>query len=196
VDADRKRWNKRYAGEGYLLGVQPSPFLAEQLAGLLALCPGRRALDIACGEGRNSVFLARHGFSVTGIDIAEQALAKGARLAATSGVTVDFRRADLERCAITGSYDLILNVNFLLRRLIPALVAALAPGGILLVDTILAVPGTVSPHRPEHLLQPGELARLFAPYAGTILHMEELPDAAVPTARLLFRSVGGTGAAA
>jgi 2-polyprenyl-3-methyl-5-hydroxy-6-metoxy-1,4-benzoquinol methylase len=187
MEADRKRWNERYAADGYLLGVAPAPFLAGQMERLLSLCPGRRALDIACGEGRNSVFLARHGFSVTGIDISEQALAKGKRLAEEAGVRCDFRRADLEECAITGSYDLILNINFLLRSLFPSLVAALTPGGILLVDTILAVPETLSRYRPEHLLRPGELALLFDRYAGTILHAEELPAAAMPTARLLFR---------
>ncbi|HEY6009236.1 MAG TPA: methyltransferase domain-containing protein [Geobacteraceae bacterium] len=191
MDADRKRWNERYAGEGYLMGERPAPFLEEQLERLLALCPGRLALDIACGEGRNSVFLARHGFRVTALDISENALAKGARLAAAAGVAVDFCQADLEGYTIDCCYDLILNINFLLRDLLPSLVAALTPGGILLVDTLLAVPGTFSPHRPEHLLQPGELALLFAPYAGTILLAEEQPAVGVPTARLLFQSAGG-----
>ena len=187
MDADRSRWNERYAGEGYLLGVAPSRFLAEEMERLLALCPGRRALDIACGEGRNSVFLARHGFDVTAVDISDQALAKGERMAAQAGVRVDFRQADLECYPITERYDLILNINFLLRDLFPTLVAALTPGGILLIDTVLDIPGTISPFRPEHLLQPGELGRLFATCAGTILREEELPAADFPTARLLFR---------
>src|SRR5690242_20476040 len=73
---DRIKWNGRYNEEEFVLGAQPSRFLAENLAFIASLCRGRKALDIACGEGRNSVFLALHGFAVTGLDISEKGLEK------------------------------------------------------------------------------------------------------------------------
>lgn len=187
MEDDRIRWNDRYRGAGYLLGVTPSPFLAEQLEFLLVRCPGREALDVACGEGRNSVYLARHGFRVTGIDIAEEGLEKGRALMAAAGVDVGFIRADLDSIEFAGRYDLIINFNFLLRGLIPKLVAALNPGGILLFDTILDAPGAPPTQHRDHLLQSGELRAIFSRFPGEILLDDELPAAAVPTARLMFR---------
>lgn len=187
MESDRQRWNERYRTEEYLMGDRPSKFLVESLPLITGHCPGRRALDLACGEGRNSIFLASQGFSVTGVDIAEEALAKAERRAAAAGVRVDWISADLEGVVIPGCYDLILNINFLLRDLFGKCVAALSPGGLLLVDTIMAGPGAIVPHDPLYLLQPGELATLFAAYPGRILLSEELPEGKNPTARLIFQ---------
>jgi SAM-dependent methyltransferase len=151
------------------------------------LTPGRRALDIACGEGRNSVFLARHGFRVTGVDISEVGLAKAARRAGEAGVLVEFVRADLDDYQPAGLFDLVVNFNFLLRPLIPLEVGVLRPGGVLLFDTILATPDIPPPSNPSFYLQPGELVRLFSPYGGEILWHEESTDGDIPTARLMFR---------
>lgn len=191
MESDRQRWNERYRGEGCLMGERPTAFLVESLPLIVSRTPGRRALDLACGEGRNSIFLARNGFSVTGVDISEEALAKAERRAAAEGVAVEWIAADLEGVVIPGRFDLILNINFLLRDLFGASVTALSPGGLLLAETIMAGAGAPVPHNPLYLLQPGELARLFAPYPGSILLSEELPDAATPTARLIFRKDEG-----
>ena len=190
MDTDRQRWNERYRSEEYLMGERPSRFLVESMPLIVGHCPGLRALDLACGEGRNGIFLASRGFSVTGVDISEEALAKAERRGAAEGVSVDWINADLETFAIPGSYDLILNINFLLRELFEQCVAALTPGGLLLVDTIMAGPGAIVPHDPLYLLQPGELARLFAAYHGQILVSEELPQGKNPTARLIFQKSG------
>jgi hypothetical protein len=82
---------------------------------------------------------------------------------------------------------LIIYFNFLLRELSPPEVAALTPGGVILFDTILESPTAPVPHRKDFLLQPGELARLFAPHPGTILFCGEYPDSATPTAKLIYR---------
>lgn len=184
---DRLRWNQRYLSEECLLGEKPSRLLAEWVGELKRLCPGRRALDIACGEGRNSIFLARHGFDVTGIDISPVGLGKARRWGEREGLTPDFLLEDLEQYRFTGPFDLILNFNFLLRDLIPREVAALAPGGVLVFDTILESPSAPIPHRREFLLQPGELVRLFSAYPGEILYHGEFPDDRSPTAKLIFR---------
>jgi 2-polyprenyl-3-methyl-5-hydroxy-6-metoxy-1,4-benzoquinol methylase len=187
MDDDRLKWDERYGGEEFLLGIEPSAFLRENIEQLKSLCPGRRALDIACGEGRNSIFLARHGFLVTAVDISEKGVEKGRRRCEEEGIGVDFRLADLESYTITESYDLILNFNFLLRELIPKLAAALNSGGLLVFDTLLDSPLLEGVHNKLYLLQPGELRKLFAGFPGKILHYEERALAESPTARLIFQ---------
>ena len=186
MEDERFKWDERYGGEGYLLGREPSPFLREKIGLLACLCPGRRALDIACGEGRNSIFLAQNGFAVTGVDISRKGLEKGVRRMKEEGVEVDFRLADLGAYEFSESYDLIINFNFLLRELIPKMVAALNPGGVILFDTILDSPALTGVRDRSFLLQPGELRTIFERFEGEILCHEERPRDAAPTARLLF----------
>jgi hypothetical protein len=103
------------------------------------------------------------------------------------GLNVEFRRVDLDDYIIQGTFDLILNFNFLLRELIPSEVAALNPGGVLLFDTIMASEQLLQTHKPSYLLHPGELSRLFGTCAGEILFSEECISGDMPTARVLFR---------
>ena len=125
MESDRIKWNVRFESMDSYLGEHPSPFLAAEIERIKALAPGPDALDIACGEGRNSIFLARHGFRVVGVDISDSGLAKGRSRARAAGVDVNFRRVDLDDGMVEGTYDLILNFNFLLRDLIPSEVASL-----------------------------------------------------------------------
>jgi tellurite methyltransferase len=187
MEADRIKWNERFGAEHSLLGERPSPFLASEMERLLRLAPGRRALDIACGEGRNSIFLARHGFRVAGIDISDVGIAKAERRARAEGLEIDFRRTDLDGWQSDGQYDLLLNFNFLLRPLIPEEVRALAPGGLLLFDTILESPQLLATRNPDFFLRHGELERTFQAFEGEILFSEEIREGKMPTARLLFR---------
>ena len=187
MEADRIKWNRRYADDGYQMGLRPSQFLAERIELLKTLCPGRRALDIASGEGRNSIFLAHHGFQVTAVDISDRGVEKGERRMKDEGVSVDFNSADLEEYEIAREYDLIINLNFLLRDLIPKEVAALSRGGVILFETILDSPNLQGIHTSHYLLQPGELRRLFIGEPGTVLEYDEFPDGNSPTARILFQ---------
>lgn len=187
MEADRRKWNERYAGEGFLLGTGPSAFLADSIDLLKSRCPGRSALDVACGEGRNSIFLAHSGFLVTGLDISEQGLAKARRRARSEGLSIRFRRTDLEKRTFSGPFDLIVNINFLLRGLFPVMVEALSPGGIVLVETLLDGPLAPPTTNRRFLLQSGELEQLFFPLPGSILHVSESPSASSPTARLIFQ---------
>ena len=187
MEADRIKWNERYADEEYQMGLAPSRFLAERIGLLKTLCPGNRALDIACGEGRNSIFLARHGYQVTAVDISDRGIEKGRRRLASEGVTVDFRMDDLEGYEFTERYDLIVNINFLLRDLIPKGVTALNQGGVFLFETILDSPQLPGVHMKNYLLQPGELFRLFTREDGNILEHTEFPDDETPTARIIFQ---------
>ena len=187
MEADRIKWNRRFESEDSFLGVRPSPFLSREIDRIKLLVPGHTALDIACGEGRNSLFLAENGFQVTGLDISDVGLSKGIARANSAGVSIDFRRVNLDGYSISEKYDLILNFNFLLRGLIPSEVQALTPGGLLLFDTILESPQLLASHDPSYLLRKGELAKIFGAYQGEILSSEESDEGDMPTARVLFR---------
>jgi len=91
-DDAREFWDQRFAAPEYIFGTEPNAFLSAQAERFKS---GDRVLDVACGEGRNSVWLAKLGCQVTGIDISPLALAKARRLADTHGVKVDYREADI-----------------------------------------------------------------------------------------------------
>ena len=187
MDADRIKWNQRFSTDGALLSGEPSPFLMREIERIKRLAPGKRALDIACGVGRNSIFLAQQGFRVTALDISDVGIARGREWADARGVVVDFQRVDLDGYRIVEKYDLIVNFNFLLRELIPEEVNALVPGGLLLFDTILEAPHLLESHKRDYLLRHGELVQLFRAHPGEILFDEEVYKGDFPTARLMFR---------
>lgn len=187
MEEDRIKWNSRFGSQDFFLGERTSPFLAKEINRIKLLSPGLDALDIACGEGRNSLFLAQHGFRVTGLDVSDVGLAKGHNRAVAQGLDINFQRVDLDDGMIAGRFDLILNFNFLLRDLIPKEIEALNPGGLLLFDTIVASEVLLQAHQPSYLLQQGELSRLFGRYDGEILFSEESISGEMPTARILFR---------
>ena len=100
------RWDERYAGREYLWDVTPNRFVERFLADL---APGT-AIDLAGGEGRNAVWLARRGWQVTLVDFSQVGLDKAARLAADNGVAqrVDIVNADVLAWHPAGPVDLVL----------------------------------------------------------------------------------------
>lgn len=130
-------WNQRYARREYVYGTAPNAFLAGQAS---LLDPGMRVLSIGDGEGRNSVWLAERGLSVTAVDISAAALRKTMALAFRRGVTVQTVEADLTAWDWPeGRFDLVVSVflhlNPVERRAVHrAAVRALAPGGWLLLE--------------------------------------------------------------
>jgi len=130
-----EQWDRRYAGSELLWTAQPNRFLVAEVSGLR---PGR-ALDIACGEGRNAVWLAEQGWRVTGVDFSGVALAKARSLAGARGVDSEWLQADRvehepERGADDLASGLYLQVPAAERRtILLRAAAALAPGGVLLV---------------------------------------------------------------
>ena len=106
--------------------MHPSPLLAAWTDRL----PRGRALDVACGLGRNAIHLAANGYAVDAMDISGVALAKARERASAAGVEVNWIEADLEQPDIArGAYDVIVVARFLDRPLIPRLIDALRPGG-------------------------------------------------------------------
>jgi SAM-dependent methyltransferase len=115
---------------------------------------GGKVLDVAAGSGRHTRWLAARGFVVTAIDrdtAAMQSLANSART-----IVADIEG---ERWPLDGqTFDAVLVTNYLYRPLFPSLVAAVAPGGVLVYETFAAGNESVGrPARPDFLLAPGEL---------------------------------------
>jgi SAM-dependent methyltransferase len=125
------------------------------------------ALDIACGRGRHALWLAGRGLRVRALDRERTVLGALAEEARVRGLPVDTELLDLE--AVGGvirplSADVIVVVHYLHRPLLPELVAALRPGGVLVYETFtLAQASRGKPTNPDYLLTPGELRRLVAP---------------------------------
>ena len=169
---------------------------AETPAGILVelwpLLPAGAALDLACGRGRNALFLAERGRHVTAVDwsaaaldiVEERAQAMNipvrrvhrmgeAKQAASAGI--DLVQADLERLQNlpATSYALILCVRYLERSLFPEMCRALRPGGMLLFETYTKAQLDFAggPRDPAHLLDKGELRRAF-PELETVFYRE------------------------
>ncbi len=131
-------WDQRFTQPGYLFGTEPNVFLASQ-ANLLK--PGGKALSVADGEGRNSVWLAQQGLDVVALEISPVAVEKARRLAAERGVAVEFNVANvLEWNFGAASYDVIaaIFIQFLAppqRSLVfRRIVQALRPGGCVILQ--------------------------------------------------------------
>ncbi len=172
--AERDKWDARYRDGAYEDRIHPTALLAEWLPRL----PRGRALDVACGAGRNALHLAANGFSVTALDISTVALARGRRAAAERGVDIEWLCVDLDddvASVLPGTgYDLIVWVRYVHRTLLPHLVARLNVGGTLLCEQHLAVQEPVAgPANAEFRLSPGELAR--GALALEVLHSYEGP---------------------
>ncbi len=161
VDA-RERWNERYAGPGFVpFPDAPAPWLTahEHLLG-----GGGRALDVACGDGRNALYLARLGYQVDAIDVSDVAIAALRKAARERGLAIAPRAVDLEREPLPpGPYDVVVTMHFLQRSLFEPLQAALAPGGVLVYETFARAHAETLGHsfNPDYLLEPGELLRAF-----------------------------------
>lgn len=159
--ADRERWEERWRRRSHELSG-PEPFLLRHLVGLR---PGR-VLDVACGAGRNALFLARRGFAVTAIDISATALARLAGQARAAGLTVTTRRADLDDPAALeglGPFDDLLVIRYnpapeQWRRLL----ARLRPGGRILLCSFGIADHERHGTRREHCLRPEVLEEALA----------------------------------
>lgn len=132
--ADRQTWNERYAAKELVWSAGPNEMFAAQVADL---APGR-ALDLACGEGRNAIYLAETGWRVLAVDFSDVAIDKARQIAARRGVDVEWRVEDVSRSDIPARHFDLVAVLFLhtgeaerdawMKRA----VAAVAPGGTFL----------------------------------------------------------------
>ena len=173
-----RNWDDHYS-DASNLNFTPAPLLvevAEQLA------PGR-ALDLACGPGRNALFLASLGWQVTAVDsspVAIRLLRDRAR-----GLDVDARVADLEAGEFRiapAAYDLICDFFYLQRDLFPAIREGVRPGGAFVGAIHLAD----APNR-RFVLNPGELRNEFAGWKVLYYSEGAEPGKLRPVARIIAR---------
>jgi tellurite methyltransferase len=163
-------WDRRYrSGERAVedLEAAPNPLLVET-AKLLA--PGR-ALDLACGAGRNALWLAEHGWSVTAVDGSPPAIEILRSRASERGITIDASVADLEKGQYRiepTAWNLIAICFYLQRDLFEPAKLGVVPGGILLSIVHITEPGE---EPTAHRLRPGELQTFFQGWQ--ILHYFE-----------------------
>ncbi|MFN0314155.1 MAG: SAM-dependent methyltransferase [Burkholderiales bacterium] len=137
-DDAREFWDKRYAAPEYLFGTEPNAFLLSQKHRFV---PGMRVLDIACGEGRNSVWLAKLGCDVVGVDISPLALTKARKLALDHAVSPSLVEGDIRRWPWTlAEFDAVLSIFIQFAApegrgaIFEGIVNTLKPGGLLLLQ--------------------------------------------------------------
>ncbi|WP_330263879.1 class I SAM-dependent methyltransferase [Streptomyces griseorubiginosus] len=162
----RAEWDNRYADRPQLWSGRPNGALVAEVAGLT---PGR-VLDVGCGEGADAVWLARGGWDVTALEVSGVALERAAGHARDAGVTVRWIHAELtEAQLVPGSFDLVSAQYPALLRTPDAaaeraLLAAVAPGGVLLVVHHAGM-DTQHPHDsefdPADYVWPAMVAALF-----------------------------------
>lgn len=165
---DKNEWEKRYAAMDK--GQIPEP--AQLLQTNTHLFTGGTALDIAMGPGHNAVFLAQHGYRVTGVDISVSAVQSARIHAANKKVHIEAVQADMEDFHLhSGAYDTIITFYFLLRPLLPNIKTALKPGGILFFETYTTQQQRFGgPHNIEYLLKPNELLVSFLDFFVLFYH--------------------------
>jgi SAM-dependent methyltransferase len=152
---DRRKWNQKYLSQHY--SDEPAAIVKEYAN----LTRGKRALDIAAGNGRNAIFLARQGFVVDAVDIADTGLAKFAgKHPGVHPICADLDEFDIP----AKRYDLIVNIKYLNRRLFPHISEGLALGGILIFETFLDSPNSANEKSicRDYLLRENELLHAFS----------------------------------
>ena len=163
---DKVRWDKKYKNN-------PIPTkIVKVVASYAKLATGKQALDIACGMGRNSKFLAEQGFEVDALDISPIAIENLKNIQNIRAVEVDFDTYNLKE----NSYDLIVCTYFLKRSLFPQIEKALKEDGIFIFETFMHHPdNTKAPSNRSFLLEDGELEITFDD-RYEILHLREFMD--------------------
>jgi SAM-dependent methyltransferase len=176
----REDWDRRYSETDLLWSATPNRFLVQEATDLR---PGR-ALDLACGEGRNALWLAERGWHVTAVDYSMVAITK-ARDRAALASEVDFVCADLlDYSPPEGAFDLVLVLYLQLpaeeRRLVLSRAeAAVAPGGTFLLighDLVNSTEGVGGPSDPDLLYTPEQI-------------VDEVPSLHVEKAERVLRDV-------
>ncbi len=154
-DADRARWDGRYREGAYQDRTNPSEFVRE----LTETLPRGAALDLACGAGRNAIYLASLGCQVEGWDISVEGLARAGARAEALGLDIVWQACDLDQVELPRSgYDLIVQVRYVNPALTASIADALRPGGVYLCEQHLVTDReVVGPSNPAFRLEPGEL---------------------------------------
>jgi len=163
---DKIRWDKKYKTQ-----ILPTKTV-EVVKRYANLAKGKKALEIACGMGRNAKFLAQQGFEVEALDISPIAIKSLQNIPNIIAKEVDLDNYVLKENA----YDLIVCTYFLKRELFPQIEKALKEDGIFIFETFMYhVDNTKVPSNKSFLLNEGELEATFDD-RYEILHLQEFMD--------------------
>ena len=185
-DPSRERWNRRWAGEERVhASTAPSRFVVAEVADL----PPGAALDLACGAGRNAVWLAEQGWRVTAVDFSGVALRMARSLEAERRVAVEWVEADVLAWTPPRAYDLVCVLYLQLpagerRTALARAAAAVRPGGTLLVlghDLLNLTDGWGGPTQADVLFTPDDV-------------VAEIGDLRIEKAERVRRAVDDAGA--
>ena len=169
ISKSSKTWDERFA-TGEFSAAEPHKLLIALVENLKA----GKALDLACGTGRNAIFLAEKGFQVTAVDNSSVGIEIAKQRAKEKSVEIDFRVADLEKDEFAieeNSYDLICDFYYLQRDLFAAMKKGVKSGGIIISTIHFYGKGEEA---GKFLLREGELKRFFDDFE--ILHYHEMPQ--------------------
>lgn len=153
MQEDKQRWNERYLDN-------PMPQSVSSLVeNYISHAKVGQAIDVACGTGRNTHFLADMGFLVDAVDISDYALDRVKKSAMITKIDTDLDKYNLT----PNKYDLIVNVNYLNRRLVSQMKDALRSGGVLMFETFIVAHGdfNMPTTNLDYLLRKNELLHSF-----------------------------------
>ena len=177
---DRTKWDAKYAAGAYESKQYPAAYLAKNLPNIIDTLSTEnaprpwRALDLACGAGRNAYFLAAHDFAVDAVDISTVGLTRAQQLAPVTASTVNWLPQDLEHASSEnfGQYRLIIMMRYVNLALLRAMVNNLEPGGFILCEEhMLSEADVVGPKNPSFRVAPGELKETLT--GLTTIHYNE-----------------------
>lgn len=190
-----KAWDRVYAANGVFFEQihEDFPHLAEQLDALGA----RTVLDLGCGTGRHVVFLAQHGFDVTGIDTAETGIATTRRQLEEAGLTAELRQLNIFSSLPfpAGAFDAVVSTQVIhharlaqIEALVAEIHRILTPSGLLFVtvprlknqgsrfeeiepNTLIPLDG-IEAGLPHHYFRPDELTSVLSSFEITDIHLD------------------------
>ena len=168
----QSKWNNRWREKIATTKGQVDPWLQK----ILPMLPKGHVLDVACGAGCNALFLAEQQFKVMAIDISDVALAQLHQEAISRDLSIETCQIDLEASPVlpNGPFDLVLDLFYLHRPLLPLLRKAVRPAGVAVLRTFSCAGSFVGgPDNPDFVLRPGELLEIFAGW-DVLFHEEGL----------------------
>ena len=161
-EQDRQKWDEKYRTKRQLLKPREA---SENIRKFVKPSVCGKALDLACGAGRNTIYLAKQGYEVDALDISEAALHVLSTEARREEVAllINARLTDLDGYIPPKEmYDLVIMMNFLDRGLIVRAQEGLKPGGLFIVETYMDdEENEKRGSTAENLLKKEELKTLF-----------------------------------
>lgn len=181
---DKEKWNGKYQAR-QSENREPCDWLVESARWLTG---EGQVLDLAMGEGRNALYLAKQGYQVTGVDVSEVGVARAEALARENNLTLNTIVADLDNYEILeNEYDLISCFYFLDRNLFTAIKKGIKPGGLLIYQTFNADYLQYSGFKKEWVLAHNELLREFQDWHVLNYREVDLPEEENAHAALVAR---------